>query len=109
MDNAKLLLQIDNTKLADEDFKNKWVDDDSDHKADWNETLGDDDGWVPPLMCRLKDETEARKELEKDIEDLKKTKEDTRLNCKQTKKEIELVKEELARLNQEHKEVRSET
>ncbi|XP_036946591.1 keratin, type I cytoskeletal 18-like isoform X2 [Acanthopagrus latus] len=75
MDNAKLLLQIDNTKLADEDFKNK-----------------------------LKDETEARKELEKDIEDLKKTKEDTRLNCKQTKKEIELVKEELARLNQEHKE-----
>lgn len=62
-----------------------------------------------PSFCRLKDETEARKELEKDIDDLKKTKEDTKLNCQQTKKEIDLVKEELARLDQEHKEVRSET
>uniref|UniRef100_A0A3Q3WFY8 IF rod domain-containing protein n=1 Tax=Mola mola TaxID=94237 RepID=A0A3Q3WFY8_MOLML len=76
MDNAKLLLQIDNAKLADEDFKNK-----------------------------LADETKARKELEKDVEELKKTIDDTKLNCKQTQKEIDLVKEELARLEKEHKDV----
>ncbi|XP_050921937.1 keratin, type I cytoskeletal 18 isoform X2 [Lates calcarifer] len=74
MDNAKLLLQIDNTKLANDDFTNK-----------------------------LADEQKARKELEKDVEDLKKTNEDTKMNCEQTKKEIDLVKEELARLKQEHK------
>ncbi|XP_035533881.1 keratin, type I cytoskeletal 18 isoform X2 [Morone saxatilis] len=75
MDNAKLLLQIDNTKLADDDFKNK-----------------------------LKDESKARKELEKDVEDLKKTIEDTKLNRQQTQKEIDLVKGELDRLEKEHKE-----
>ncbi|XP_041822071.1 keratin, type I cytoskeletal 18 isoform X2 [Chelmon rostratus] len=75
MDNAKLLLQIDNTKLANDDFKNK-----------------------------LEDEKRARRILEKDLEDLKKTNEDTKLNRKQTQKEIDLVKEELARLKQEHKE-----
>ncbi|XP_049919411.1 keratin, type I cytoskeletal 18 isoform X2 [Epinephelus moara] len=74
MDNAKLLLQIDNTKLANDDFKNK-----------------------------LNDEEKARKELEKDVDDLKKTIEDTKLNRMQTQKEIDLVKEELARLEQEHK------
>ncbi|XP_070711864.1 keratin, type I cytoskeletal 18 isoform X2 [Pempheris klunzingeri] len=76
IDNAKLLLQIDNTKLADDDFKNK-----------------------------LDDEKKARKELEKDLEDLKKTIEDTKLNRDQTKKEIDLVKEELDGLKREHKEV----
>ncbi|XP_051283167.1 keratin, type I cytoskeletal 18-like isoform X2 [Dicentrarchus labrax] len=75
MDNAKLLLQIDNTKLADDDFKNK-----------------------------LEDESKARKELEKDLEDLKKTIEDTKLNHQQTQKEIDLVKGELDRLEKEHKE-----
>ncbi|XP_056226021.1 keratin, type I cytoskeletal 18-like isoform X2 [Seriola aureovittata] len=74
MDNAKLLLQIDNTKLANDDFKNK-----------------------------LDDETKARKELEKDLEVLKKTMEDTKLNCEQSKKETDLVKDELARINKEHK------
>uniref|UniRef100_H3CSB4 IF rod domain-containing protein n=1 Tax=Tetraodon nigroviridis TaxID=99883 RepID=H3CSB4_TETNG len=74
MDNARLLLQIDNTKLAQDDFKNK-----------------------------LDDEIKARKVLEKDVDNLKKTQEDTRLNCRQTQKEIDLVKEELERLNQDHK------
>lgn len=74
MDNARLLLQIDNVKLANDDFKNK-----------------------------LEDEKKARKELAKDVDDLKKTIEDTKLNCKQTQKEIDLVKEELDRLQQEHK------
>ncbi|XP_029308231.1 keratin, type I cytoskeletal 18-like isoform X2 [Cottoperca gobio] len=75
MDNAKLLLQIDNTKLANDDFKNK-----------------------------LDDETKGRKELEKDLEDLKKTIEDTKLNSIQTLKETDLVKNEVARLETEHKE-----
>ncbi|KAK9523929.1 hypothetical protein VZT92_017810 [Zoarces viviparus] len=76
MDNAKLLLQIENTKLAAEDFNKK-----------------------------LDGEEKAEKEVEKDVEDLKKTIEDTKLNQTQTQKEIDLVKEELTRLEQEHKEV----
>lgn len=43
--------------------------------------------------------------LEKDVDNLKKTHEDTKLDCKQTQKEIDLVKEELERLNQDHKNV----
>ncbi|XP_010795669.1 keratin, type I cytoskeletal 18-like [Notothenia coriiceps] len=75
IDNAKLLLQIDNTKLANDDFKNK-----------------------------LEDEKNGKRELENDLEDLKKTIEDTGLNRIQTQKEIDLVKEELDRLEKEHKE-----
>ncbi|XP_075951078.1 keratin, type I cytoskeletal 18-like [Anarhichas minor] len=75
MDNAKLLLHIENTKLVAEDFNKK-----------------------------LDEEEKAEKELEKDLEDLKKTIEDTKLNQTQTQKEIDLVKEELTRLEQEHKE-----
>uniref|UniRef100_A0A674P1B1 Keratin, type I cytoskeletal 18-like n=2 Tax=Takifugu rubripes TaxID=31033 RepID=A0A674P1B1_TAKRU len=74
MDNATLLLQIDNAKLAEEDLKNK-----------------------------LDDEIKARKVLEKEVVNLKKTYEDTKLNRQQTQKEIDLVKEELERLNQDHK------
>ncbi|XP_070786863.1 keratin, type I cytoskeletal 18 isoform X2 [Enoplosus armatus] len=74
MDNAKLILQNDNANLATEDFKNK-----------------------------LDDEKRSRKELEKDLEDLKKTIENSKLKREQTQKEIDLVKEELARLEQEHK------
>lgn len=44
--------------------------------------------------------------LEKDVDNLKKTYEDTKLDCQQTQKEIDLVKEELERLNQDHKNVR---
>lgn len=70
-----------------------------------------DDLWIVvffPHVCRLEDEKRARMELEKDVEDLKKTNKDTKLNCKQTEKEIDLVKEELYRLKQEHKLVRLE-
>ncbi|XP_039648710.1 keratin, type I cytoskeletal 18-like isoform X2 [Perca fluviatilis] len=74
-DNAKLLLQIDNTKLANDDFKKK-----------------------------LDDEKKAQKELKKDLKDLKKTAEESKQNRMETQKEMELVKEELARLEQEHKE-----
>lgn len=56
-------------------------------------------------MCRLDDEIKARKVLEKDVDNLKKTHEDTTLNCKRTQKEIDLVKEELEQLNQDHKNV----
>lgn len=56
-------------------------------------------------MCRLDDEIKARKVLEKEVVTLKKTHEDTKLNCQQTQREINLVKEELERLNQDHKNV----
>ncbi|XP_026158007.1 keratin, type I cytoskeletal 18-like [Mastacembelus armatus] len=74
MDNASLLLKIENTKLINEDWKKK-----------------------------LDNEKKAIDELEKELDDWKKTMEDTKLNCEHTKKEIELVKEELDRLKQEHK------
>lgn len=64
---------------------------------------------APSPVCRLNDETKSRKELEKDLEDLKKTIEDTRLNRLQTQKEIDLVNAELARLEHEHTEVRLNT
>uniref|UniRef100_A0A3Q4I9Y7 Keratin, type I cytoskeletal 18-like n=1 Tax=Neolamprologus brichardi TaxID=32507 RepID=A0A3Q4I9Y7_NEOBR len=73
-DNAKLLLQIDNSKLANEDFKNK-----------------------------LDDENKACKELEKDLENLKRAKDDTKLTCDQTREEIKMVNDELERLKSEHK------
>lgn len=57
-------------------------------------------------LCRLNDEKKGRKAIEKDLEDMKKSIEDTKLSRKQTQKEIDLVKEELARLDQEHKDVR---
>lgn len=60
-------------------------------------------------VCRLDDEKKACKELEKDLEDVNKTAEATKLKSEQTKKEIDLVNEELARLQQEHKDVRPET
>uniref|UniRef100_A0A3Q3ED16 IF rod domain-containing protein n=1 Tax=Labrus bergylta TaxID=56723 RepID=A0A3Q3ED16_9LABR len=68
LDNAKLLLQIDNTNL----HYCKCV-----------------------LLVKLEDEKKDRKQLEKDLEDLKKTIEDTKMNVKQTQKEIDLVKEEI--------------
>lgn len=58
-------------------------------------------------LCRLDDEKKARKELEKEVDDLKKTIDDTKLNRNQTQKEIDMVKQELARLQLEHKVVRS--
>lgn len=64
--------------------------------------------FLPHPVRRLDDEKKAQRELEKDLEDLKKTAEDSKLNRMQTQKEIDLVKEELARLEQEHKEVRPE-
>ncbi|KAM9328758.1 keratin, type I cytoskeletal 18-like isoform 2-T2 [Pholidichthys leucotaenia] len=74
-DNAKSLLQADNIKLANEDFKNK-----------------------------LRDEVKARKELEKDLEDLRRVHNNTKLNCEQTQQEIGLVKDDLSQLEKEHKE-----
>lgn len=60
-------------------------------------------------MCRLEDEKNGKRELENDLEDLKKTIEDTGLNRIHTQKEIDLMKEELDRLEKEHKEVRKHT
>lgn len=65
--------------------------------------------WVPPPVCRLNDEKNARKVLEKDLEDLNKILDNAKLSQENTKKEIELVKEELDRLQKEHKDVRLET
>lgn len=111
MDNAMLLLQIDNIKLAQDDFKNKYV---SDRILFPSKKYGLSFVFckIPDLifeselfLCRLDDEIKARKVLEKDVDNLKKTHEDTVLNCKQTQKEIDLVKEELEQLNQDHKNV----
>ncbi|XP_061664470.1 keratin, type I cytoskeletal 18-like, partial [Syngnathoides biaculeatus] len=74
MNNAKLLLQIANTKLANADFLNKFS-----------------------------DEMKARKVIEEDLFELKKDIEDTQLRNEQKQKEIDLVKDELADFEQDHK------
>uniref|UniRef100_A0A673C4X8 IF rod domain-containing protein n=1 Tax=Sphaeramia orbicularis TaxID=375764 RepID=A0A673C4X8_9TELE len=76
-DNANLLLQIDNTNLANNDLKNK-----------------------------LEDEKKARKAIEKDLEDQRKTIDETKLKCTHLKKDIELVKNELESLKEDHKDVK---
>ncbi|CDQ86519.1 unnamed protein product [Oncorhynchus mykiss] len=80
MDNARLLLQMDNTKLANVDFKNK-----------------------------LDNEKQARKTVEKDLIGLKKVMDDINLNRMQLESQIESVKEELAFLKKDHKDVRAHT
>uniref|UniRef100_A0A674AYT9 Keratin, type I cytoskeletal 18-like n=1 Tax=Salmo trutta TaxID=8032 RepID=A0A674AYT9_SALTR len=80
MDNARLLLQIDNTKLANDVFKNK-----------------------------LDNEKQARKTVERDLIGLKKMIDDTNLNRMQLESQIESVKEELAFLKKDHKDVRAHT
>lgn len=104
MDNAKLLLQIDNTKLAQDDFNNKYISPDM-LLSGVKHGLLSVFCYTLVFSCRLDDEIKARKMLEKDVDNLKKTHEDTKLNCKQTLKEIDLVKEELEHLNQDHKHV----
>ncbi|XP_041726765.1 keratin, type I cytoskeletal 18 isoform X2 [Coregonus clupeaformis] len=74
MDNAHLLLQIDNTKLANDDFKNK-----------------------------LDNEKQARKIVEQDLIGLKKMIDDTNLNRMQLESQVDSVKEELAFLKKDHK------
>ncbi|XP_047211417.1 keratin, type I cytoskeletal 18-like isoform X1 [Girardinichthys multiradiatus] len=74
LDNAGLLLQIDNAKMAHGDFKNK-----------------------------LADESKANKELEKDLENLKSDIDDTKRNREQLQTEINLVNSEVDRLEKEHK------
>ncbi|XP_019747101.1 keratin, type I cytoskeletal 18-like [Hippocampus comes] len=74
MDNAKMLLQIDNAKLANADFINKF-----------------------------NDETKARKAIENDLDELKKNIEDTKRSNKQMQKEIDVVKDELTLFEQDHK------
>ncbi|XP_078147240.1 keratin, type I cytoskeletal 18 isoform X2 [Centroberyx gerrardi] len=74
MENAKLLLQIDNTKLANDDFKTK-----------------------------LDGEKQACQMIEQDLAGLKKTIDETQLNRMQLENQIESVKEELARIKKEHK------
>ncbi|XP_035984044.1 keratin, type I cytoskeletal 18 isoform X2 [Fundulus heteroclitus] len=75
LDNAKVLLQIDNSKLALNDFKNK-----------------------------LDDETKMRKDIEKELENLKKDIEDTKQQREQLQGETKLVKDEVDRIEKCHKE-----
>ncbi|XP_055020748.1 keratin, type I cytoskeletal 18-like isoform X2 [Boleophthalmus pectinirostris] len=73
-ENAKLLLQIDNTDLANNDLKNK-----------------------------LDDEKKAVKAIEKDLEEQRRTIDETKLKCAHLEKDIELVKTEIENLKDEHK------
>ena len=58
------------------------------------------------FVCRLDDEMKARKDLEKDLDTLRKVKDDTKTSHDQMQREIDLVKDELARLEREHADVR---
>lgn len=59
-------------------------------------------------LCRVDAEKRARHTIEQDLVGLRKTIEDTQLNRMQLESQIEAVKEELALLQKEHKEVRPE-
>ncbi|KAL1022113.1 hypothetical protein UPYG_G00022330 [Umbra pygmaea] len=74
LNNARLLLQIENSKLVNEDLKNK-----------------------------LESEKEGKKIVERDLKDLKKMIDSNNLNRMQLESEIESVKDELALLKKEHK------
>ncbi|XP_076017980.1 keratin, type I cytoskeletal 18 isoform X2 [Genypterus blacodes] len=74
LENAKLLLQLDNIKLADDDFKSK-----------------------------LDAEKKARRAIEQDLLGMKKTIDDTQMNRMQLENQIESVKEEMANLKEDHK------
>ncbi|XP_062384427.1 keratin, type I cytoskeletal 18-like isoform X2 [Sardina pilchardus] len=74
MENARLILQIDNSKLANEDFKNK-----------------------------LETEQLARQNVDRDVSDLRKVIDDTQLSKMQLESQIEAVREELAYLKKDHR------
>ncbi|XP_019897814.2 keratin, type I cytoskeletal 18-like [Esox lucius] len=74
LENARLLQQRDNSKLAHDDFKNK-----------------------------LENEIKTRKSLKHDLIGLKKMVDDTNLNRMQLESQIKSVKEELDVLKQDHK------
>ncbi|XP_048091545.1 keratin, type I cytoskeletal 18-like isoform X2 [Alosa alosa] len=74
MENARLILQIDNSKLANEDFKNK-----------------------------LETEVVARQNVDRDVADLRKVIDDTQLSKMQLESQIEAVREELAYLKKDHR------
>uniref|UniRef100_A0A667WJ64 Zgc:92380 n=1 Tax=Myripristis murdjan TaxID=586833 RepID=A0A667WJ64_9TELE len=76
MNNAKLLLQINNAKLANDDFKSK-----------------------------LEAEKQARRILEQDLAALKKEIDDTQLKRVQLENQIESLKDELALHQKDHKDV----
>ncbi|XP_031414616.1 keratin, type I cytoskeletal 18-like isoform X2 [Clupea harengus] len=74
LENARLILQIDNSKLANEDFKNK-----------------------------METELLVRQNVERDLSDLRKVIDDTQLSKMQLESQIEAVKEELAYLKKDHR------
>ncbi|KAF6737157.1 Keratin, type I cytoskeletal 18 [Oryzias melastigma] len=73
LENAKILLQINNSVLANEDFKKK-----------------------------LEEESKASKELDRDLEDLKKILDSNKLTQEHLQQEMELLKTELAQQTKEH-------
>ncbi|KAI4875513.1 hypothetical protein NFI96_009694 [Prochilodus magdalenae] len=75
MENARLLLQLDNSKLANEDFKNK-----------------------------VDTERIQRQNLERDIADLKRLIDDTQITRLNLESQIESAREELAYLKKDHRE-----
>ncbi|KAK2917532.1 keratin, type I cytoskeletal 18-like [Channa argus] len=74
MDNARLLIEMDNTLMANNDLKHK-----------------------------LEDEKRAQEVLLNDLESIKKITEEMNLKCDQTVREIDMVKDEVERLEQDHK------
>ncbi|XP_028991960.1 keratin, type I cytoskeletal 18-like isoform X2 [Betta splendens] len=76
MDNANLLMDANNAKLANEDLKNK-----------------------------LDAEIVAQKTFEKELDDVKKVLEEVKQQKESIKKETEMVKDEIDRIKQEHKDM----
>lgn len=60
-------------------------------------------------VCRLEEESKASKELDRDLEDLKKILDSNKLTQEHLQQEMELLKTELAQQTKEHQAVRLRT
>ncbi|KPP62095.1 keratin, type I cytoskeletal 18-like [Scleropages formosus] len=91
MDNARLILQIDNARLAADDFKvNLYT------ELHW--------ALLELARCRFESEQALRQSVEQDLMGLRKIIDDTSLSRMQLENQIEALKEELAFLKKNHQE-----
>lgn len=102
MDNGRLVLQIDNARLAADDFRVKWEMKFYLHVIILMVIYGPEDCW---LWCRYENELSIRQSVEADIAGLRKVIDDTNMSRMNTESELEALKEELLFLKKNHDDV----
>lgn len=106
MENARLVLQIDNARLAADDFKVKYVIFSSLHVESFlHSVIVSLIHYVSAHSYRSENEMSIRLSVEADIAGLKKVLDDTNMSRLNIENEIEAVKEELLFLKKNHENV----